>query len=137
MSKSVEVVSNDPKEPVAQLMVSGNVDKFATITPRMVSLRGAAGETLRQTVAILPEAKYPFKILEARALDGKHIRLALNEATEAGKPVYALVVENLQTDAGSYNDTVVLKTDSKLQPELEVRVFIYLRPPTDGEKKKG
>lgn len=137
MSKSAEVVSNDPKEPVAQLVVSGSVDKFATITPRMVSLRGAAGDSLKQTVTILAEDKYPFKILQTQARDGKHIRLALNELTEAGKPGYSLVVENLETAAGSYNDTVVLKTDSKLQPELEVRVFIYLRPPPAGEKKKG
>ncbi len=137
MSKTAEVVSNDPKEPVVQLMVAGSVDKFATITPRMVSLRGAVGETLKQSVTIVPEDKYPFKILEAQARDGKNIRVALNEVTEAGKPSYALVVENLQSAAGSYNDSVVLKTDSKLQPELEVRVFIYLRPAPAGEKKKS
>ena len=57
MDKSAEVLTNDPKEPVVQLMVKGPVDKFATINPRMLNLRGNAGEALEGTVIIVPDEK--------------------------------------------------------------------------------
>ena len=135
MDKSAEVLTNDPKEPVVQLMVKGSVDKFATINPRMLNLRGNVGEALEGTVIIVPEDKYPFKVVSVAAKEGKNIRVALNETKEGGKAAYALVVKNLKADAGSYTDTVVLKTDSKLQPELDVRVYTYLRAQPPAEKK--
>ena len=116
-------------------MVKGPVDKFATINPRMLNLRGNVGEALEGTVIIVPDDKYPFKVVSVEAREGKNIRVALNETKEGGKAAYALVVKNLKTDAGSYSDTVVLKTDSRLQPELDVRVYTYLRSQPPAEKK--
>ena len=135
MDKSAEVLTNDPKEPVVQLMVKGPVDTFATINPRMLNLRGIAGEALEGTVIIVPDEKYSFKVVSVEVKEGKNIQVALNETNEGGKTAYALVVKNLKAAAGSYSDTVVLKTDSKLQPELDVRVYTYLRPPPPAEKK--
>jgi hypothetical protein len=134
MEKTAEVLSNDPKEPVVHLMVTGQVDRFATINPRMLNLRGMSGEILRGTVSIVPEEKYPFKILGTQSLEGK-LKVELSEVQEGAKTAYALVVENLKTDAGSYNDTVRLKTDNPVRPELDVRVFIYLRAQPSSEKK--
>jgi hypothetical protein len=119
---------------VVQLSIAGTVDRFAAINPRMLNLRGAAGEKLQGTVSIVPEDKYPFKVLNARARDGK-LKTILSEVKEGGRTAYSLVVENLKTEAGSFNDTVVLKTDSALQPELAVRVFVYLRAAQPAEKK--
>jgi hypothetical protein len=82
----------------------------------------------------VPEDKYPFKVLSARAREGR-LNVSWSEVKEGGKDAYALRVENAMAEAGSYNDTVVLKTDSPLQPELDVRVFVYLRPPAAAEKK--
>jgi hypothetical protein len=134
MEKSAEVLTNDPKEPVVQLSIAGTVDRFAAINPRMLNLRGLAGEKLQGSVSIVPEDKYPFKVLSAQAREGK-LKVSLSEAREGGKPAYSLAVENLKTEAGSFNDTVVLKTDSPLQPELDVRVFVYLRAAQPAEKK--
>jgi hypothetical protein len=134
MEKSVEVMTNDPQEPVVQLMIKGQVDRFVTITPRVLNLRGVSGETLRGTVNIVPEEKYPFKIIGTQPVDGK-LKVQLNEVQVGGRPAYNLIVENLNTDAGSFNDMVRLKTDNPLQPEMEVRVFVYLRPqPSYGKK---
>ena len=118
-------------------MVKGPVDKFATINPRMLNLRGNVGDSLEGTVIIVPDEKYPFKVVSVGAREGKNIRVALNETNSGGKSAYALVVKNLKADAGSYSDTVVLKTDSKLQPELDVRVYTYLRPPQPSVEKKA
>ena len=134
LEKSADVMTNDPKEPVVHLTIAGPVDRFATITPRMLSLRGVSGETLRGSVSIVPEEKYPFKVLDTYPLEGK-LKVQLDPVTQDGKTTYALRVENLRTEAGSYNDTVRMKTDHPLQPEMDVRVYVYLRAQPSFEKK--
>lgn len=119
---------------MVQLAIAGPVERFVAINPRTLNLRGLAGEKLQGTVSIVPEDKYPFKVTNAQAREGR-LNVSLSEVKEGGKTAYALLVENVKAEAGSYNDTVILKTDSPLQPELDVRVFVYLRPPPPAEKK--
>lgn len=128
------MLTNDPKQPVVQLAIAGPVERFVAISPRTLNLRGAAGEKLQGTVSIVPEDKYPFKVISAQAREGR-LKVSLSEVKEGGKAAYSLGVESIKTEAGSYNDTVALKTDSPLQPELEVRVFVYLRALPPAEKK--
>jgi hypothetical protein len=134
LEKSADVRTNDSKEPLVHLTIAGPVDRFATITPRMLSLRGVSGETLQGSVNIVPEEKYPFKILETYAVEGK-LKVQVNPAVQDGRTAYALRVENLKTEAGSYQDTVRMKTDHPLQPEVDVRVYVYLRAQPSFEKK--
>jgi hypothetical protein len=134
LEKSADVMTSDPKEPVVRLTIAGQVDRFAAITPRMLSLRGASGETLRGSVSIVPEEKYPFKIVGAYPVEGK-LKVQIDETRQDGRAAYALVVENVRNEAGSYTDTVRLKTDSPLQPEMDVRVYVYLRAQPSFEKK--
>lgn len=134
LEKSADVMTNDPKEPVVNLRMAGQVDRFAAITPRMLSLRGMSGETLRGSVSIVPEEKYPFRVLGAYPVEGK-LKVQLDEVTQDGKKAYALQVENLRNEAGSFNDTVRVKTDHPLQPEMDVRVYVYLRAQPSFEKK--
>jgi hypothetical protein len=127
-------MTSDAKEPTIHLLVRGEVDRFAAISPRMLSLRGQAGDKLQGSVIIVPEDKYAFKLLSAQAREG-NLKVGLNERKEGGKTAYTLMVENLRSEAGSFNDTVVLKTDNPLKPELDVRVFVYLRAAPPVEKK--
>lgn len=134
MEKSAEVMSNDPKEPVVHLVVAGPVDKFVTINPRMLNLRGTAGERLQGTLTVIPEDKYPFRLTAVQPREGR-LKASFNETRQEGKPAYTILAENVKAEAGSYSDTLVLKTDNPLQPELEVRVYVYLRAAETSEKK--
>jgi hypothetical protein len=134
MEKSAEVMSNDPKEPVVHLVVAGPVDKFVTINPRMLNLRGTAGERLQGTLTVIPEDKYPFRLTAVQPREGR-LKASFNETRQEGKPAYTILAENVKAEAGSYSDTLVLKTDNPLQPELEVRVYVYLRSAETSEKK--
>jgi hypothetical protein len=40
-----------------------------------------------------------------------------------GHPRYLLKIRNTKTDKGRYFDTIWLKTDSKVLPEITIRVF--------------
>ena len=127
MKKTAGVYTNDKSRPRQDLVISGQVENFATIRPKHVSLRGYAGDSIKGVVTIIPEKKYPFKILDARAQNGKNITIELGEVEKSSGTAYELKVENLRQKTGRYYDTIILKTDSKVRPELNVRVYGYLR----------
>jgi hypothetical protein len=99
------------------------VIKFATIEPQYVRLYGAVGSAIKQSVTIIPEASYPFKIIDASAQSGRDIRFELKEETSPNTVRYVLTVENLKTEAGRYYDTIKLKTDSKVKPHIRISVY--------------
>jgi hypothetical protein len=74
-------------------------------------------------VKIIPEAKYPFKIEEVRAQKGKDIRFELKPLKDQEHPGYELIVENLKKTKGRYSDAIILKTDSKIKPEIKIHVY--------------
>lgn len=127
MEKTAGVYTNDKKRLRQDLVISGQVEKFVTIRPRHVSLRGFVGEPIKGTVTIIPEKKYPFKILNIRAKDGKNINFELEETKESDTTTYALKVENLKQDSGRYYDAIILETDSKIRSQLNVKVYGHLR----------
>ena len=128
MKKTAGVYTNDKTHPRLDLVISGQVEKFVTIRPQHANMRGFVGDPIKATVTIIPEKKYPFKILNLRAKDGKYIKYQLEKTKESGATTYKLIVENLKTDAGRYYDSIILETDSKIRPQLNVRVYGYLRP---------
>ncbi|MBW1726442.1 MAG: hypothetical protein JRF31_07395 [Deltaproteobacteria bacterium] len=124
-----------PVNSLLHLTVIGNVNKFVTIIPHRVVLRGFAGNQITQKVKIIPEENYPFKILGDRAVRKKNIRYELKEASRSKKIEYVLTIANLKKQKGRYFDLIKLKTDSKIQPDIKIRVYgnIFDRPP--GVKK--
>jgi len=127
MKKTAGVYTNDKNLPRQDLVISGPVEKFVTIRPQHVSLRGMTGDSIKGQVTIIPEKKYPFKILDVRAQDGKNINFQLDEVNKTNGLAYELKVENLREKNGRYYDTIILKTDSTVRPELNVKVYGYLR----------
>jgi hypothetical protein len=128
MKKTAGVYTNDKTRPQQDLVISGQVEKFVTIRPQHANIRGFVGDPIKDIVTIIPEKKYPFKILNVRAKDGKYIKYQLEETKESDNTVYELKIENLKQDAGRYTDSIILETDSKIEPQLNVRVYGYLRP---------
>ena len=128
MRKTAGVYTNDKKRPRQDLVISGEVEKFVTIRPQHANMRGFVGDPIKGTVTIIPEKKYPFKILNLRAKDGKYIKYQLEETKLSDTTAYKLNIENLKTDAGRYHDSIIIETDSKIRPQLNVRVYGYLRP---------
>ena len=122
-------MTTDPQNPVTQLTVSGSVKNFATITPQNIRLYGKVGEPVKETVRIVPEADYPFKILDTKAQIGRDIRYQLAPEKQAPGGAYLLTVENLKQEAGRYYDTIFLTTDSRVKPKISVRVYGRINGP--------
>jgi hypothetical protein len=128
MRKTAGVYTNDKTRPRQDLIITGQVETFVTIRPQHANMRGYVGDPINSTVTIIPEMKYPFKILNSHAQDGKYIKYQLEETKEFDVTAYRLDIENVKTDAGRYYDAIILETDSKLRPKINIRVYGYLRP---------
>lgn len=123
LRKTIQVMTTDPQKPVSQLTISGPVKNFATITPSNVRLYGKVGEPVKETVRIVPENSYPFKILETKAQIGRDIRYELTSEQQAPGGAYLLTVENLKQETGRYYDTIFLVTDSRVKPKISIQVY--------------
>lgn len=113
-------MTNDPRNKDITLTIKGKVDKFADISTRLIRFDGPADKTMKTGVTIRPDKKYPFKITKAYARSGTNITLELSELQ--GDKGYRLDVKNTKTDPGTYVDYIYLKTDSKVNPTLTIRV---------------
>ncbi len=123
LNKNITVTTNDPVKPTLNLTITGEVEKLVTITPQKVWLAGPAGQPLNASVNIIPEKKYAFKIVEAKAKNGEHITVSIKEEKSAEGTGYVLTVENLKKDRGRYVDTILLKTTSEIRPTIQIRVI--------------
>jgi hypothetical protein len=123
LNKNAVVYTDDPAKPRLTLIISGPVGAFATIVPKRVVLRGNAGQPIKGMVTIVPKEKYPFKITAAMARYGNKIHFKYEEIQNSYPKGYMLTVENLLTHKGRYADTIILKTDSRIRPEITIQVI--------------
>jgi hypothetical protein len=86
-------------------------------------LIGPAGQPIKASVTIIPGELFPFKVLEAKAKNGKRIRYSLSEVKGPNGRQYVLTVKNIKTGKGRYVDIISLKTTSKYRPEIDIHVF--------------
>jgi len=105
------------------LTIMGNVEQFVDIVPKRVDLRGFEGNPIKAKVKIIPKDKYPFTIIKAKATNTKNITFTLEKTKSSEKMEYVLTVENLKKTTGRYVDTIKLKTDSKIRPEIKIYVI--------------
>jgi hypothetical protein len=119
----VVVHTNDPRNPVVELMVSGTVETFADIRPKHMQLSGRVGEPVTAVAEITPRPDRPFKIKNIRAMNGRHIRFSLADKMAAGKTIYEITITSTRLDAGSISDVIYVDTDSPIRPTLQVTVF--------------
>jgi len=102
------------------------VEKFATVTPTRLILRGLVNEPIKGTVKIIPEKKYPFKIVGMKAKNGKDIRFHLDDYKEGVEKGFLLTVNNLKKEKGRYFDIITVETDSQIKPEMTIGVHVII-----------
>ncbi len=137
MKKSIKVYTNDPKNEKIALKLSGTVKKFVTIKPRKVFLKGNVGESISQTVSIIPGEGESFKVIEANPLKGVDYKFSLKETEADGKAAYELVVENTRETPGRYFDKIIIITDRMDQAPIRIIVSGHLTEPPSPETEKS
>jgi hypothetical protein len=81
------------------------------------------GKEIKVQVRIIPEDKYPFEIVGTDLIRGKYVSCQLREVDASEGGGYVLSVENLRDRGGRYSDMIILKTTSKIRPELKIKVY--------------
>ena len=99
--------------------------KFAVISPGNVRLIGSPEDKVQNIVTITPAGEYDFSITGKTVLNGKDIDIDLKQP-DSEKKIWKLQITNKRKTPGRYFDIITLKTDSKIKPELRIRVFGYL-----------
>lgn len=136
LNKKVTVKTDDPNNPQIPLTIKGRVIELYTLDPKSVKLKGNVGETIKKTVRVRPNKTYAFKIQEITAKRGENIRYQYKEINEGDNVGYEVTVENTATKPGVYFDTLHLKTDSKIRPEIDISVIGSIREAADTVAKK-
>jgi hypothetical protein len=129
LKKNITVRTNDDDRPILNLTVTGPVEKFVTLIPRRLVLRGEKGKPLTGTVKIIPEKKYPFTLEETEGSFGKNLRYVLRKVDSEQPETYLLTVENLRKKVGSYQEEIHLKTNHELHPEIKIKVYVNIFKP--------
>lgn len=111
------------------MTVIGAVEKFVTLIPRRLVLRGETGKPLTGTVKIIPEKKYPFTIEETAGSSGKNLLYTIRKIDSEKPEAYLLTVENLRKKVGSYQKKIHLKTDHELRTEITIKVYVNIFKP--------
>lgn len=103
-------------------------------------LSGPFDQVPKAAVRIIAQNKYPFKIVDVKAQKGDSIRFDLTEIKQPETAGYLLSVENTKKERGRYFDMIHLKTDSSIQPEIQIRVYGSIldpiKPPADTNPVK-
>lgn len=128
VKKTIKVTSNDPLNKRFNLVITGQVKQFAKISPSRVRLSGKPDDLLERTVKISPLSEYPFEIVSVKTQKNKNIKTDLKEVKGEGVLEYELTITNIQKNQGSYHDSVILKTSSKVKPEITIKVSGYIMP---------
>ncbi|MBU4288082.1 MAG: hypothetical protein KKI12_07925, partial [Proteobacteria bacterium] len=85
---------------------------------------GYIGEPIKQSIKIIPEKKYPFKIIGVKAKKGNNISFKLEKVvTLSKKAEYVLTVENTKNEKSRFFDIIYLETNSKIRPKIEISVY--------------
>jgi hypothetical protein len=115
--------------------VEGKVEKFASIHPARILLRGPAGLPIKGVVRIIPEKKYPFTLKEITDARGKNITYSLEEIHNETSAEYLLTVINTRDTQGTYHEVIALPTDLDMRPEIKIWVYGELAAPLSGKKE--
>ncbi len=131
MDKTVSVVTNDSANATIPLTIKGRVIEIYSLSPRTVKLKGYVGETVKDTIRLVPNKAYKFKVLGITAKRGENIRFQFKEVKDGDQSGYDITVENTAKTPGVYFDTLLVKTDSEQKPQIDISVIGSIRKPTE------
>ena len=133
LHKIITVRTSDQKRSGQKLYISGLVEAFAIITPKIVRLKGPVGKPIQTSIKIIPMDKYPFAIVGVRARRGINIEYDLRKNVDGAG--YILKVSNRRKTKGRYADSIRLITDSNIKREINIYVYGHISQEFPVEKK--
>lgn len=138
LTKRFRVFTNDPKAPITNLVVTGNIIGFVDVQPKRARFSGQVGNVPPQEIRIIPQDGHLFRIKELKVNRGDYVEYDIKPAINGKEPPkdgYTLTVKCTRKEKGSFGDLIVVKTDLKDKPVINIPVNGRLFDPP--QKKKG
>lgn len=140
MQKTATVFTNDPENEKVDLIIRGDVKEFANIQPSRVRMAGKVGDDVSSTVTVTPAEEFPFSVVGVKPLKEGNVKVEMVEEPVSDaddRKQYKVTVTNLKQEKARYFDTIVLKTDSDVRPELKISVYGNIFDPPPRPKQEG
>lgn len=123
VTKQFRVFTDDPANPMINLVVHGKIMAYVEVTPKRIMFRGQLGDNLTQEVRIVPQDGHLFKIKKVKANSGKFIKYDLKPlGKEPSKEGYLLTVSCTRKMKGSFGDLIIVHTDLKEKQVINIPV---------------
>lgn len=129
MKKTATVTTDDPENRKFILSVEVSVDRIYSLVPEAVKLTGVSGETITQTLSLVPVKGHQFSVTRITAKRGENIKFQYHEVKDEDSLRYDIVVENTSTKVGPYFDTLTVQTDNKRHAQIKIQVFGLIHKP--------
>lgn len=127
--KKTKVFTNDPERPVAVLELCGHAKPFIEIQPRhIIRFQGNPEEPHSAQVRLISNLLTPLQLTGYATDIADKINVAI-ETQNPGK-VFLVKVSNKYRQIGKYKGKILINTNSEQRPQLILRVFADLYPPS-------
>ncbi len=138
LTKRIRVFTNDPKAHITNLVVTGKIIGFVDVMPKRVRFSGPIGDVAPQQIRIVPQGGHLFKIKELKVNKGENIQFDIKPEINGKKPPkdgYLLTVKCTRKEKGSFGDLIVVRTDLKEKPVINIPISGRLFDPPEKTKK--
>lgn len=126
MVKNILVKTDDPQNEKFYLKISGKVEEIVRISPSIVSMSGAPGQTLSDVVTIEPVQGDKLNILNMKLQLNKQIKAELIKPGQ-GKKNWQVRVSCFSDRSTDTYDLITLTTDNPNKPRLKIRVYAIFK----------
>jgi hypothetical protein len=123
LSKTVSVMSNDPRQRVAVLTLTAVVELEFVISESSIYFGNVprGHEVIKEILVTIPPNK-PFTLLEASSTDASVTVKLEPVAGSNGKQFKVIALQKADAAEGFHNGAIVIKTTSSAKPELQIPV---------------
>ena len=123
LSKTVSVMSTDPKQPVVVLTLTAVVEPEFVISELSIFFGNVPrGQEVTSEILVTIPANKPFKLLEASSTDANVTVKLEPVAGSNGKQFKVIALQKADAAEGFHTGAIVIKTTSPTKPELKIPV---------------
>ena len=123
LAKSVTVKTNDPRQPQLTLLLQGSIVPEIELSERSIYFgNNPKGKEVVKEIMVTVAPDRPIKLIGAESTD-QSVLVKLEQLPDAdGKKYKLIAIQKADTKEGYHFGSVVIKTTSKLAPEIKVAV---------------
>jgi len=130
LTKSVAVLSNDPRQPQAILSISAEIEPEFALSERAIFFANIprGKEATRELIVTIPPEK-SLRVLSVESTD-PYVAARLETPPDSGGHRFRIIaVHKADAPEGYHFGLLVIKTTSSLSPEIKVPVRGIVTPP--------